>query len=205
MPGCPALRPTFARIRRPAPAGRFAAAALVRDAGPARAEGILPVLTSFTVSATSVDVTRADAPITVTMSVSDTGAAGAGTGYVIAHGPTRAHSPFGRLVQVGGTATDAQYRADITLPAGKAVPYRLDISFAEAGPSGLAALRSQLAASGWPYHVRASVTPAPATSPAPAKSAAGPEPGAVTAPRGITARAGQGAGRRRLQGRDFPQ
>ena len=73
------------------------------------------------------------------------------------------------------------------------------------GPSGLAALRSQLVASGWPYHVRASVTPAPATPPAPAKSAGGPEPGAVTAPRRITARAGQGAGRRRLQGRDFPQ
>jgi hypothetical protein len=95
--------------------------------------------------------------------------------------------------------------ARVRRPAGKAVPYRLDISFAEAGPSGLAALRSQLVASGWPYHVRASVTPAPATSPAPAKFAAGPEPGAVTASRRITARAGQGAGRRRLQGRDFPQ
>ena len=75
-------------------------------------------------------------------------------------------------MQVGGTATDAQYRADITLPAGKAVDYRVDISFAEAGPSCLAALRSQLVASGWPHRVRASVTPAPAPSPAPAKSAA---------------------------------
>jgi hypothetical protein len=137
---------------------------------------VLPILTSFTVSATSVDVTGGDAHLIVTMSVSDPGAAGLGTGHVIAHGPTRAHSPFGRLVRAGGTAADAEYHADITLPAGKAVDYRLDISFTAADLSCLAALRSQLAASGWPYHVRASVTPAsaPATplAPAPARSAA---------------------------------
>jgi hypothetical protein len=155
MPSRPTLRPVFVRIRRPAPAGLFAAATLPRDADPARASDILPTLTWFTVSATSVDVTRGDAPITVTMSVSDPRATGVGTGYVIAHGPTRAHSPFGHLVQVGGTAADAQYRADITLPAGKAVDYRMDISFAEADPSCLAALQSQLVASGWPYHVGA--------------------------------------------------
>jgi hypothetical protein len=167
------LRPTSVRrrIRRPAPGGLFAASGLRREAGRARAADTVPTLTSFTVSATSVDVTGADARITVTMSVSDPGATGTGTGHVIAHGPTRAHSPFGPLVPAGRTATDAQYRADITLPAGKAVDYRLDISFVEAGPSFLAALRSQLVASGWPYHVRASVTPAPAPPPAPAKSA----------------------------------
>jgi hypothetical protein len=133
---------------------------------------VLPILTSFRVSATSVDVTGGDAHLIVTMSVSDPGA-GLGTGHVIAHGPTRAHSPFGRLVRAGGTAADAQYRADITLPAGKAVDYRLDISFAAADLSCLAALRSQLAASGWPYHVRASVTPAPAPATPPAPAPAG--------------------------------
>jgi hypothetical protein len=159
------LRPTSVRrrIRRPAPGGLFAASGL-REVGPARAADTVPTLTSFTVSATSVDVTGADARITVTMSVSGPGPAGTGTGHVIAHGPTRAHSPFGPLVPAGGTATDAQYRADITLPAGKAVDYRLDISLVAAGPSCLAALRSQLVASGWPYHVRASATPAPAKS-----------------------------------------
>ena len=105
MPSRPTLRPAFVRIRRQAPAGLFAAATLPRDADPARAGDILPTLTSFTVSATSVD-------------------------------------------------------------------YRMDISFAEADLSCLAALQSQLVASGWPYHVRASVTAAPAPPTAPTPPAA---------------------------------
>jgi hypothetical protein len=61
-------------------------------------------------------------------------------------------------VQVGGTAANTQYRADITLPAGKAVDYRMDITFMEADQFYLVDLQSQLAASGWPYQVQASVT-----------------------------------------------
>jgi hypothetical protein len=72
------------------------------------------------VSATSVNVTSGDAHIMVTMSVSDPDATGVGTGDVIAHGPTRGYNPSGHLVQVGGTAANTQYRADITLPAAPA-------------------------------------------------------------------------------------
>ena len=61
-------------------------------------------------------------------------------------------------MQVGGTATNTQYRADITLPAGKAVDYRMDITFMEADQFYLVDLQSQLVASGWPYQVQASVT-----------------------------------------------
>ena len=139
-------------------------AALLAAAGPARADDILPTLTSFGVSATSVDVTYGDAHITVTMSVSDPDATGIGTGDVIAHGPKRGYNPFGHLVQVGGTARNTQYRADITLPAGKAVDYRLDISFIEADQFYLVDLQSQLVASGWPYHVHAAVTAPPVAS-----------------------------------------
>jgi len=135
--------------------------ALLAAAGPARADDILPTLTSFGVSATSVDVTYGEAHITVTMSVSDPDATGVGTGDVIAHGPKRGYNPFGHLVQVGGTASNTQYRADITLPAGKAVDYRLDISFIEADQFSLVDLQSQLVASGWPYHVHAAVTAPP--------------------------------------------
>jgi hypothetical protein len=164
MPSFATLRPTFVRrwIRVPAAAGLVAAAALLGGAGPAHADDILPTLTSFTVSATSVDVTYGDAHITVTMSVSDPDATGVGSGDIIAHGPTRGYNPSGQLVQVGGTATNTQYRADITLPAGKAVDYRMDITFMEADQFYLVDLQSQLAASGWPYHVQAPVTAAPA-------------------------------------------
>jgi hypothetical protein len=65
-------------------------------------------------------------------------------------------------MQVGGTPTNTPYRADITLPAGKAVDYRMDITFMEADQFYLVDLQSQLAASGWPYHVQASVTAPPA-------------------------------------------
>jgi hypothetical protein len=65
-------------------------------------------------------------------------------------------------VQVGGTAANTQYRADITLPAGKAVDYRMDITFMEADQFYLVDLQSQLATSGWPYHVQALVTAPPA-------------------------------------------
>ena len=61
----------------------------------------------------------------------------------------------------GGTAANTQYRADITLPAGKAVDYRMDITFIEADQFYLVDLQSQLAASGRPYHVQASVTAPP--------------------------------------------
>jgi hypothetical protein len=137
------------------------AAALFGAAGPARAD-ILPTLTSFHVSATSVDVTTGDAHISVTMSVSDPDATGVGTGDIIAHGPTRGYWPSANLVQVGGTATNTQYRADITLPAGKAVDYRMDITFMEADQFYLVDLQSQLAVSGWPYHTQASVSAPPA-------------------------------------------
>jgi hypothetical protein len=149
MPSFATLRPPSIRrwIRPPAAVGLAVAAALLGNAGPARAD-ILPTLTSFTVSATSVDVTYGDAHITVTMSVSDPDATGVGSGDIIAHGPTRGYNPFGHLAQVGGTATDTQYRADITLPAGKAVDYRMDISFMEADQFYLVDLQPQLAASG---------------------------------------------------------
>jgi hypothetical protein len=164
MPSFATLRQTSARrwIGLPAAAGLVAAAALLSGAGPAHADDILPTLTSFGVSAASVDVTNGDAHISVTMSVRDPDATGVGTGDIIAHGPTRGYNPSGHLVQVGGTATNTQYRADITLPAGKAVDYRMDITFMEADQFYLVDLQSQLAASGWPYHVQASVTAAPA-------------------------------------------
>jgi hypothetical protein len=47
-----------------------------------RADDILPTFTSFTVPATSVDVTYGDAHITVTMSGSDPDATGVGTGDI---------------------------------------------------------------------------------------------------------------------------
>jgi hypothetical protein len=167
MPSFAALRPTSVRrwIRVAAATGLAVAVAVLGGAGPARADDILPTLTSFTLSATSVDVTYGDAHLTVTMSVSDPDATGVGTGDIIAHGPKRGYNPFGHLVQVGGTATNTQYRADITLPAGKAVDARMDISFMEAGQFYLVDLQSQLVASGWPYHVQASVT-APPVAPA---------------------------------------
>ena len=107
----------------PVAVGLVVAAALFGRAGPARAD-VLPTLTSFTVSAASVDVTSADAHISVMMSVRDPDATGAGTGDIIAHGPIRGYWPSANLVQVGGTATNTQYRADITLPAGQAVDVR---------------------------------------------------------------------------------
>ncbi len=164
MPSFATLRRTPVRrwIRLPAAAGLVVAAALLGGASPAHADDILPTLTSFTVSATSVDVTYGDAHISVTMSVSDPDATGVGTGDIIAHGPTRGYNPSGHLVQVGGTATNTQYRADITLPAGKAVDYRMDITFMEANQFYLVDLQSQLAASGWPYHTLASVSAPPA-------------------------------------------
>jgi hypothetical protein len=164
MPSFATLTPTSAGrwIGLPAAAGLVAAAALLAGASPAHADDILPTLTSFAVSTTSVNVTNGDAHITVTMSVRDPDATGVGTGDVIAHGPTRGYNPSGHLMQVGGTATNTQYRADITLPAGKAVDYRMDITFMEADQFYLVDLQSQLAASGWPYHVQASVTAPPA-------------------------------------------
>lgn len=151
MPSFGTLRPTSVGrwIRLPAAVGLVVVAALLGGTGPARADDILPTLTSFTVSAASVDVTYGDAHITVTMSVSDPDATGVGTGDIIAHGPTRGYNPSGHLVQVGGTATNTQYRADITLPAGKVVDYRMDISFMEADQFYLVDLQSQLVVSGW--------------------------------------------------------
>jgi hypothetical protein len=64
-----------------------------------------------------------------------------------------------RNAQTSGTATNTQYLADITLPAGKAVDYRMDLSFMEADQFYLVDLQSQLAASGWPYHVQAVTAP----------------------------------------------
>jgi len=164
MPGFATLGPASVRrwIWLPAAVCLVVAAALSGGAGPAHADDILPTLTSFTVPATSVDVTYGDAHITVTMSVSDPDGTGVGTGDIIAHGPARGYNPFWHLVQAGGTATNTQYRADITLPAGKAVDYHMDITFEEADQFYLVDLQSQLAASGWPSHVRASVTAPPA-------------------------------------------
>jgi hypothetical protein len=162
MPSFATLRPTS--VRRwswlPVAFALVLAAALFGAAGQARAD-ILPTLTSFHVSATSVDVTTGDAHISVTMSVSDPDATGVGTGDIIAHGPTRGYWPSANLVQVGGTATNTQYRADITLPAGKAVDYHMDITFEEADQFSLVDLQSQLAASGWPYLVQSVVTAPP--------------------------------------------
>jgi hypothetical protein len=138
-----------------------AAGALLAGAGPARADDVQPTLTAFSVSPQTLDVTTGDGHITVLMSVSDPDATGVGTGSVIAHGPKRGYNPSGNLVQVGGTATDTQYRADITVPGGKAVDYRMDLSFLEADQFTYSDLQSQLAASGWPYHVQAFVTAAP--------------------------------------------
>jgi hypothetical protein len=164
MPSFATLGPASLRrwIWLPAAVCLVVAAAPFGTAGPARADDILPTLTSFSVSATSVDVTYGDPHITVTMSVSDPDATGVGTGDIIAHGPTRGYWPSANLLQVGGTATNTQYRADITLPAGKAVDYRMDITFMEADQFSLVDLQSQLAASSWPYHVQAVVTAPPA-------------------------------------------
>jgi hypothetical protein len=96
------------------------------------------------------------------MSVSDPDATTAGTGDVLARKPTRGYQAFGPLVQTGGGATNPRYRADITLPAGVALNYRLSISYLDVDHSSLVDLDSQLAASGWPYHVNAIVTAAPA-------------------------------------------
>jgi hypothetical protein len=162
MPSFATLKPTSVRrwFWLPVAFALVVAAVLFGAAGPARAD-ILPTLTSFHVSATSVDVTTGDAHISVTMSVSDPDATGAGTGDIIAHGPTRGYWPSANLVQVGGTATNTQYRAGITLPAGKAVDYHMDITFEEAGEFFLVDLQSQLAASDWPYHVQSEVTAPP--------------------------------------------
>ena len=142
--------------------GVAVAALLAGTAGAARAaDDILPTLTAFSVSATAVDVTYGTAQITVTLSLSDPDATGPGSGYVIAHA-VRGYNPSGPMVQVGGTATNAQYRADITLPAGKALDYRMDISFIESDQFSLVDLNSQLAAAGWPRHTIASVTAPPA-------------------------------------------
>jgi hypothetical protein len=148
-------------VALPAAAALAVAGTIFVGAGPAQADDVFPTLTSFAVSPASVDVTYGDAHLVVTMSVSDPDATGVGTGDVIAHGPKRGYNPFGNLVQVGGTATNTQYRADITVPAGKAVDYRMDIQFIEADQFYLIDFQSQLVASGWPYHVNAAVTAPP--------------------------------------------
>lgn len=152
----------FGWFRLPAAVGLAVAAGVLGVAGPARADDILPTLTAFAVSAPAVDVTYGDVNITVTMTVSDPDATGIATGSVIAHGPKRGYNPSAPLVQVGGTATDTRYRADITLPAGKAVDYHMDILYEEFGTFSLVDLDSQLAASGWNYHTVASVNAVPA-------------------------------------------
>jgi hypothetical protein len=150
--------------RVPAVVALAAAAAFLPGAGPAHAaDDITPTLTSFAVSATTLDVTSGDGHITVKMSITDPDATGVGTGDIIASGPKRGYHPFGHLVQVGGTATNTQYQADITVPAGVALDYRLSISFMEADQFFLVDdLNTQLAASGRPSHVNAVVTAAPA-------------------------------------------
>jgi hypothetical protein len=65
-------------------------------------------------------------------------------------------------VQVGGTATNTRYRADITLPAGTAADYQMTITFWPAGGAAAVDLQSQLVASGWNYHTITSVTAVPA-------------------------------------------
>jgi hypothetical protein len=163
MPSFALLRSTSARrrLRMPLVVATVAAAAFVAAAGPARAD-VLPTLTSFSVSPATVDVTTGEGHITVLMSVSDPDATTAGTGDVLARKPTRGYQAFGPLVQIGGTARNPQYRADITLPAGVALNYRLSISYLDVDHSSLVDLDSQLAASGWPYHVDAIVTAPPA-------------------------------------------
>ena len=146
---------------RSAAVGFAAAAVLAMTAAPAHADAV-PQLTAFSLSASAVDVTYGTATITVTLTVSDPDATGIGSGDVIAHGPVRGYYPSGRLVQVGGTATNTRYRADITLPAGKAVDYHIDFNFLPANEFALVDLDSQLAASGWNYHTIASVTAPPA-------------------------------------------
>jgi len=145
---------------RSAAIGSAVAAVLAMTAGPARADAV-PQLTAFSVSAAAVDVTYGTAQITVFMTVSDPDSTGIATGDVIAHGPVRGYYPSGHLVQVGGTATNTQFRADITLPAGKAVDYHMAMNFLPANEFGLIDLDSQLAASGWNYHTIASVTATP--------------------------------------------
>jgi len=51
---------------------------------------------------------------------------------------------------LSGTATNTQYRADITLPAGKAVDYRMDITFIEADQFYLVARPAELFRRTWP-------------------------------------------------------
>jgi hypothetical protein len=147
---------------RSAASGLAVAAALAMTAGPARADAV-PQLTGFSVSAAAVDVTYRTAQITVTMTVSDPDATGVGSGFVIAQGPVLpgAHYPSGQLVQVGGTATNTRYRADITLPAGAAVGYQMTITFWPAGEAAVD-LQSQLVASGWNNRTITSVTAVPA-------------------------------------------
>ena len=164
MPRSVHLRPAPVRrwFRLPAAVAVAVGAALLAGTGPARAaDDVAPTLTAFGVSATTVDVTTGDAHLTVTMSVRDPDATGVGTGSVLARRPTRGYHSSGPLVQVGGTATDTRYRADITLPAGQAIGYRLSIQFMEAGQFFLADLNSQLYASSWPYLVNAIVTAPP--------------------------------------------
>jgi hypothetical protein len=163
MPSFALLRTAAAgrRLRPPLLVAAVVASAFVATAGPARAD-VLPTLTSFSVSSTTVDVTTAEAHITVLMSVSDPDATTAGTGDVLARKPTRGYQAFGHLVQTGGGARNPQYRADITLPAGVALNYRLSISYLDVDHSTLVDLNSQLAASGRPYHVDAIVTAPPA-------------------------------------------
>ena len=146
---------------RSAAFGFAVAAALAMTAGPAHADAV-PQLTAFSLSASAVDVTYGTATITVTLTVSDPDATGIGTGDVIAHGPVRGYYPSGRLVQVGGTATNTRYRADIVLPAGKAVDYHMDLSFLPADEFAYVDLQDQLIAMGVNYHTIASVTAVPA-------------------------------------------
>src|SRR5690242_13999936 len=92
---------------------RSAAFGFAVTAGPRRTACALP--------ASAAGVTDGTATVTVASTVSDPDGTGIGTGDVIAPGPVRGYYPSGRLVQVGGTATNTRYRADIVLPAGKAV------------------------------------------------------------------------------------
>ena len=162
MPGLSKLSTTSVGrwVRLPALVALAAGGALLAGADPARAD-VLPTLTSFQVSTTSVDVTTGTAQITVNLSLTDPDATGVGTGSVLARRPERGYHPAGPLVQTGGTATNTQYRADITLPAGQAVNYRLSIQYIEADQFFLVDLNSQLYASNWPYMVNAVVTAPP--------------------------------------------
>ena len=145
---------------RSAAIGFAAAAVLAMTAGPARADAV-PQLTAFSLSASAVDVTYGTATITVTLTVSDPDATGIGTGDVIAHGPVRGYNPGAPLAQVGGTATNTQYRAVITLPAGKAVDYHMDLDFLPANEFAYVDLQDQLVAMGVNYHTIASVNAVP--------------------------------------------